>query len=263
MKISELTCEDTIDYEKACAEIGNRQIGKQRGFWCEQCNNRGFSWYFEVIGGHIYRMTRRCECMKRRCNIDVAEQSGLGDLFNRYTFEKFDDTSEWQKQLKSKAMEYAEKRSGWFFVGGQSGSGKSHLCVAIAAEFIRSGRKVKYMSWKEDCAKLKGGSTYMSDYEKQIKLFKEADVLYIDDFLYSKDSQSLSNADIGIGFEIINYRYGQKDKPTIISSEKSIKEILSLQQGLGSRIYQKSNGYCLTIEADANKNYRLRKEEKN
>lgn len=251
---------EQYEYEKSCVEIGNRQIGRLKGFWCEECNNRGFIWYFEIVNGHFYRMVRRCKCMDRRSNIDVAERSGLGDLFRECTFDRYADTAEWQRLLKGKAMEYADKKEGWFYVGGQSGSGKSHLCTAIVAEFIRSGRKIKYMSWKDECSKLKGGTAYIDEYNRQMDFLKKADVLYIDDFLFSKDSASVTNADIGIAFEIINYRYGQKNKTTIISSEKSIKDVLNLHQGLGSRIFQKSKGYCLTVEEAADKNYRLKEE---
>ena len=77
-------------------------------------------------------------------------------------------------------------------------------------------------------------------------------VLYIDDLFKSKPTE----ADINHMFNLVNRRYASR-KTTIFSSEKSISELIAIDEGLGSRIKQISGEYCLEIGKDENKNYRL------
>ena len=44
---------------------------------------------------------------------------------------------------------------------------------------------------------------------------------------------------------------------TIISSEKTLREILDIDEAVGSRIYEMAQGYILNISADPAKNYRM------
>jgi DNA replication protein DnaC len=63
---------------------------------------------------------------------------------------------------------------------------------------------------------------------------------------------------VNLAFEILNYRYANKSL-TLISTEKTIDEIISLDDALGGRIYQMSKNYSMNIAYDRNKNYRLRR----
>ena len=46
---------------------------------------------------------------------------------------------------------------------------------------------------------------------------------------------------------------------TIVSSERNISEILKIDEAVGSRIYERAKEYCLIIEADPDKNFRIRR----
>ena len=80
--------------------------------------------------------------------------------------------------------------------------------------------------------------------------------MYIDDLFKTKQGASVTAADINIAFEILNYRY-INDMLTIISSEKTLREILDIDEAVGSRIYEMAQGYILNISADPAKNYRM------
>ena len=107
------------------------------------------------------------------------------------------------------------------------------------------------MLWRDDIVKLKACVTDSEEYSRQIKPFKSVQVLYIDDFLKGK----VTEADINIAFEILNYRYHNQSMRTIISSERSIEEVLDIDEAVGSRIYERSRGYYITAPAE---NWRLR-----
>jgi DNA replication protein DnaC len=202
---------------------------------------------------------RTCECVKARKSLKRLQESGLKPLLDEYTFEKYEATEPWQKNALSMAQNFVEYGEGnWLFFGGQSGAGKSHLCTAICVEMIKRGKTVKYMMWKDEATKLKAVITDTNEYSRLMEDIKSVDVLYIDDFLKVQRGKQPTEADINLAFEILNYRY-VNNALTIISTEKTIDEIISLDDALGGRIYQMSKNYSMNIAYDKNKNFRLRK----
>ena len=91
------------------------------------------------------------------------------------------------------------------------------------------------------------------EYNKRMWKLKTVSVLYIDDFLKCRGAPS--DSDINIAFELLNARYNNTKLTTIISTERSISEILGLDEALGSRIVERSKGYCIKA---ASENWRLR-----
>jgi chromosomal replication initiation ATPase DnaA len=52
-------------------------------------------------------------------------------------FDKFIVTEQWQADAKQAAIDYSNNPDvNWFFAGGQNGSGKTHICTAIAGKFF-------------------------------------------------------------------------------------------------------------------------------
>lgn len=189
--------------------------------------------------------------MAKRRSLRRIRKSGMGDMFLRYTFENYETPDQARQKIKAKAEAFCESDTGWLFIAGRSGSGKTHICTAICAQMIDAGKEVYYMSWRDDSTALKANVTDAEEYEQQIRKLKSVDVLYIDDFLKG----SATDADIRLAFEILNSRYIDSRLRTIISSEMDIKELLSRDEALGGRIYERSRGYVL---CPPNENWRLR-----
>ena len=210
------------------------------GVDCPICNNQGRTVFLK--DGMIF--SKECECMAARRSIIRARKSGLSDLLNECTFDSFKTPNRETSYLKSKGMEYAARKDGkWFFVHGTPGTGKTHVCTAICNQLIKSGNNVKYVIWNEIAQKLK---SVINDpeYEAMMNELKAAEVLYIDDFLKGTPS----DADIKRAFEIINARYNMRNKKTIISTERDLRYINSLDPAVAGRINQRAKGYCLKIE---------------
>ena len=112
------------------------------------------------------------------------------------------------------------------------------------------------MLWGEESKLLKALAN-TPQYYMEIEKWKSADVLYIDDFLKVKNGETPTAADMNLAFEIINHRIIDKEKVTIISSEKTLDELMSYDEATMSRIYQKAGRYKISIEKDRAKNYRL------
>lgn len=189
------------------------------------------------------------------------KRSGLQDVIRDCTFDKWETPEVWQKNLKAVAMDYAKSPKGWFFIGGQPGSGKTRLCSTICRELLLNGKELVYMQWREDTRKLKAQTKEPEQQQKRLDELKNAEVLYIDDLFKCGKNQDGSpqrptSADINLAFEILNFRYNKPDSLTIISSELSPTELLEVDEATGSRIFDRSKPY--EIEKDKAKNYRIK-----
>lgn len=234
------------------AEIGN--LDKEDGHTCDTCKNKGY--VSVLVNGE--RVVKQCKCQNVRTMLKRAKNSGLGKILVSCTFDKFIVTSEWQRQMKEKAQSFCkDDNADWFFIGGQVGCGKSHLCCAIFGHYIKKGKEVAYMSWEEHAKQLKALAND-NKYQSEIMHYKTADVLYIDDMLKTKQGEEPTKADISLAFEIINYRLINENKITIISSEKTLNEIMQYDEATASRVYQNAGDYKINIKKDREKNYRLK-----
>lgn len=225
------------------------------GFNCDLCKNKG---HMLVLDEEYREAYRECKCMKTRATLRRARNSGLGDVLTDFTFNKYIVTEEWQKNIKETAQAFCEDEAAkWFYMGGQSGAGKSHLCTAIAAHYIKAGYNVKYMLWLDESRNLK---SLVNDvkYQQEINKYKDVDVLYIDDFLKVDDNERPTGADMKLALEIINHRLLSKDKVTIISSERPINELIDYDEATMGRLYQQTGNYKVSIQKDRSRNYRLR-----
>ncbi len=249
----------SIDLPQKNTDDYNNSIGTANevdGYNCEICKNKEL---IEEINENGMQIRKYCKCRKVRETLRRAMRSGLGNILVDFTFDKFKDGEEWQKTNKMKAQAFCEDDgANCFFIGGQVGCGKTHLCTAICGYYIKSGKEVNYMLWIEDAKELKSLATDHSEYQKRIGKYKNVDVLYIDDFLKVKKGEEPTAADISLAFEILNHRFLCDDKITIISSEKTLNDILKYDEATMSRIYQQSGNYKININNDINKNYRLK-----
>jgi len=233
-------------------------VSTERVYSCNICKDDGYTRHFDDNG---YEFVRTCECERVKQSMRIIKASGLSDVVDTLTFDKFETTEPWQEIAKRQAVEYSDNPNGrWFFVGGQVGSGKTHLCTAITIKLLKQGKRARYMLWRDEVVRLKAVINEDEYYEK-IRQLKTTEVLYIDDFFKTERGKPPTSADINIAFELINYRYINRNLITIISCEQTIEDLIDIDEAVGSRIYErtKGNGGYLVIGNDRNKNYRLRR----
>ncbi len=232
----------------------NNSTGNLTGYDCPVCRNKG-NYMMVTKESEIHsNTTARCSCMTKRTNAWRIENSGLSEIIDSCRFSNFDDKEPWQQQIKQSAIAYANNPQGWYYIGGQVGSGKTHLCTAISAQLMRDGHQLRYINWRDELMDIKMQIT--DGYSDKIKRLQTIDSLYIDDLF--KTANQPTAADIQITFEILNYRYNN-NLITIISSEKTIDEIMAIDEAIGSRIYQKAKQNTINIAKDKTKNYRTRR----
>ena len=244
------------EYMQSKVDRLNNTKGSLQGYDCPKCKNKGFVYYLS----NGTEVTKECECKKIRVTQELIKKSGLTDEIERCTLDTFKADKDFQKKMKSKAMAFLQDNEARaFFIGGQSGAGKTHICTAIVRDMLINNVPVMYMSWREASTKLKALINDSEKYSDMFTPYKEIDVLYIDDFLkVGGKNSSPTSADITLAFELINYRYQRRSLRTVISSELNIYKISELDEALGSRIYVMAGGYCINIDADPKNNYRFK-----
>lgn len=245
--------------EREC-KILNDLPGDLPDYDCPECKNKGV--VYRVDGDYI--VSHDCRCMEIRRSIWGIRKSGIGGLLNECTFENFAVSEPWQKAMKAKAQQFLTDHDGkWFYAGGQVGCGKTHICTAICGEFLKMKKAVRYMLWRDEVVKLKAAVNDSEEYQKLITPWKTASVLYVDDFFKTSDTEDgqkkkPTQGDINVAFEVFNYRYINQNLVTIISSERSVDDLLDCDEAVGSRIYQRTKDYCCYVTPKENRNYRLR-----
>lgn len=234
--------------EKRCSYLEN-------GFCitcdCDKCEG-GFlvdEWKEAMRQGCYIGGPRECSCVQLARNRKRLRESGLDRLVDRCTFDSFVVKHKWQSVVKSKALDYLEECSTkGFFISGQSGSGKTHICTAICNEIIKNGGRLKYFQWVKDGTRLKQIVNERDQYEEEVDALIKMPFLYMDDLF----KQEVTSADIRLVYEIINGRCNA-DRPTIISSERNLDFIRRVRSGDGEaiagRIYETcgKGQYCIEL----------------
>ena len=235
-----------------------REESEDKGpeYECTECRDTGFISSTDENGIDMFR---RCECYAVKQAKKIMKRSGISAEFQKKTFDNFIAGGNAQlENAKAKAMEYVynfgmaehDRRNSILF-SGQVGSGKTHLGTAICGELMRSGIAAVYMAYRNAITKIKQSITDEVAYSRELSQYMTARVLYIDDLLKGK----LSESDVNIMYEIVNYRY-MNNLPVIISTEKSIGELLSFDEAIGSRIIEMCRGNIVQLQGKE-LNYRL------
>lgn len=239
-----------LSSEQWKADLLNQGEGEAKYFDCRICKNKGHVVELNEDGFITYRT---CECEKRRECYRAMERSGISpDMLKRYTFANYEDSELWQKDMKATAQKYAQSDlTEWLLFCGQSGTGKTHLCTAVAKYLLGHGHEVKYMLWSDIARKLMALKFKEVEYNDFFLTIANAEVLYIDDLFKTHKDPMLA-------FEVLNARYLKK-LPTIISTESNLDAIHKIDEATASRISEMARNYCYQIKQDPKRNYRYRK----
>ncbi len=202
---------------------------------------------------------RQCKCVALEVTKSKWRKLGIDPEKSNQTFSNFKVWNETSKISKAAAIKYYNefesiknaKQNSIMFCG-QVGSGKTHLSIALALNFIKKGINVVYMPYRDVVTRIKQNMLDKEYYKKQLSKFQLADILLIDDLFKGK----VNETDINIMFEVVNYRY-LNYLPLIVSSEFTLDKMLNFDEGVGSRIYEMCKGHIVQIEGKEN-NYRLK-----
>lgn len=223
---------------------------------CSKCRDTGFIYRKDELG---YEVACRCECFAIRRARDMMKRSGISAGFQKKTFDNFRTGNDPQlSNAKNKSMQYVRNfaqmehgRYNSIMFCGQAGAGKTHLGAAICGELINGGVAVIYMAYRNAVTRIKQNIIDEEVYNRELNQYTSARVLYIDDLLKGR----LTETDVNIMYEIVNYRY-MNHMPIIISSEKSPNDLLIFDEAIGSRLIEMCRGNIIQLQGKE-LNYRL------
>lgn len=241
-----------------------RENAPQQAERCPICDGTGFANVGDIFPG--YHFVAYCHCGKMRQAQQRIQESGLGEALHAMTFDSFMGREVWQKQMLRTAAAYVSavenlkplEKAPWLMIGGQSGSGKTHLCTAAFGKLLDAGIAGRYMEWLPTCRRLKAVANER-DFDELLQPFQNAPLLYIDDLLkqQNKTTPTPSDADVRVAFELLNARYN-RGLPTLISSEWLSAELLTVDEATFSRVLERAKGFTLDIARQENRNFRTR-----
>jgi DNA replication protein DnaC len=244
-KASHLTDCSIEELEQRIVDGYNATKGTLPGVDCPICNNKGDIMVLDPIT--LERKIRDCQCQAQRRSLRFMADSGLGAVLDLYTWDKWQSREPWQEKALEAAKNYAANPEGWFLAAGRSGTGKTHLCTAICGELLRGCRMVRYLQWRDFSVQAKAVVNDDVAYRELVDPYKRVHVLYIDDLFKTGKGQAPTSGDCNLAFELINARYNNPDKLTIISTELSIRQLLDIDEAIGSRIYERAKGHYLDL----------------
>lgn len=201
-----------------------------------------------------------CKCLEMDKVNRLWRSSGINTEDLDKSFKNFETWNKKSKEMKDKATNYymrfnnikSERRNSIMFCGNP-GSGKTHMALALANNFLKkNGIRVVYMPYRDIIGKLKRNMIDEEYYKSTLGKYQSAELLLIDDLFKGK----INETDINIMFELINHRYLNR-LPMIISTEFTVEKLLSFDEAIGSRLYEMSKDFIVEIEGTEN-NYRLR-----
>lgn len=208
---------------------------------------------------------RVCSCMQQKKMDKLFKTSQITPAFKSKTFENFDlkGCSKTVHGLLISAKTYANnfqniktQEDNWIAFSGEPGAGKTHLSLAIGNKLLGEGISVLYFQHVEGVNEFLNAWDNKELINAKLEHMKKVEVLIWDD-LFKPVGGEVNKTEKKIAFEVLNYRYLNL-LPTIISSERTVKELCQIDIAIGSRIAERSNRFLLTVSGLEN-NYRLKK----
>lgn len=225
---------------------------------CEKCNDT----YFILVKDEFGRtVARDCECRAKHNLERYMRASGITEEDLEKGFSDFKTFGEQPLELaRQTCTEYVKKfknvqneRKNSLLLCGASGRGKTMLALATTNNLLHMGVPVLYAPYRETVTELKQNMLdNQEEYREKMNRLKTIAVLFIDDLFKGEPTK----ADINYIYEIVNYRY-LKRLPMIITTEYNTMKLLNLEESIGGRIKEMSDGSIVEFGKDT-KNYRLR-----
>lgn len=258
--------------------LQNGQVLNEREYNCPECKDVGGLFIKKIdeedgfTKGKEYQVWVDCNCQLQKRANNLLNASEITNEFKNKTFSNYDIVNRPTAQaLKDVAIRYYQDYDtikstphNSIALLGQPGCGKTHLLTALSNNMMQNKlTSVLYFPYIE------GFNDLRNDFEKlEAKLIrmKEVEILYIDDLFKPASKPDRDGGRIRVPqasewelkqlFAVINYR-DMNNKPIFISSELDFNEIITLDEGLGTRIYKMCKKYFVTVEKDLSLNYRL------
>lgn len=189
--------------EKAWQELNEqrrREYNHPEGSACPVCNGSGHVMKIWSDSEYYHGLLTICpECGTVRLKEDDTRRAGNAPRYGDYI-----DMTDWQRELHRKACAFAQHPEGVFCIGGQTATGKSHLCSKIYYHLMANNCSgLNYQPWKSFARR-------SSKDWQLIETAKGCNVLWLDSFLDVVSSRGTPTAtDLDKALEVIDTEVGE------------------------------------------------------
>lgn len=207
-----------------------QQYNHPEGSTCPVCNGSGHVMTIWSDAEYYHGLLTICpECGNIHLKEEDARRAGNAPRYGDYI-----DVCDWQRILHRKAGEFAQHPAGVFYIGGQTATGKSHLCSKIYYHIMANGSTgLNYEPWKSFARR-------SSKDWQLIETAKGCNILWIDGFLDAVSRRGTPTAaELDRALEIIDARCNA-GKITIISSCWTPERLDDIAPQIASRVEQAS-----------------------
>jgi DNA replication protein DnaC len=219
---------------------------------CPLCHGAGYLRMDVPVGHPNFGRLFPCQCKLRELNSrthgDLERRSNM-EAFVDKTFATFDANVPGARDALLVAREYARNSSGWLYMLGTYGCGKTHLAAAIANEAVSRGLHTYFAIAPDLLDHLRAAydPSAQSTYDTRFEAIRTVPLLVVDD-LGTENTTPWAREKL---YQIFNHRYNFR-LPTVITSNV---ELETLDPRIASRICDQTLCRHVYIEA---KDYRQR-----
>lgn len=214
------------------AEYGDIQ------YTCDKCRDTGY----------VDEGMRNCVCFRELVIKGRIEESAMGRLLDRQSFDNFDlGRYSYDEEVKGRmstnlalarqfVKDFGTKYENLLLLGG-TGTGKTHISSAIARELIHEGHEVIYDSTQNvisdfEAERFKSG--YNSQEESKTDKYMTCRLLILDDL----GTEFINQFTLSVMYNLLNTRQN-RGLPTVISTNLSAEELARKYE---DRIYSRIIG---------------------
>lgn len=230
----------------------------QNSYNCSYCKDTGDIW----VNTWTLRECTHCNIRKMEDIQRKIKAAQITEEFKAKTFGSFD--LEGRPEAIKKAFKVAQsyviafkeirktKHNG-IALYGNSGSGKTHLLAAVSNNLLSKGIEVFYFPWVEGIKELTNAEK--GKVQDIIHRMQQCEVLFLDDLFKGRGKPT--DFQFEIAWSALNYRY-LNNKPILVSTERSISDLLDIDEAMGSRIGEVTKNHMAIINGSREEmNYRI------
>ena len=200
---------------------------------CPLCGGAGYVRMEAPVGHPNFGRLLPCQCkvaeMQNRTHGDLAQRSNL-EAFADKSFATFDPGVPGTREAFRIAREYARNPTGWLFLLGTFGCGKTHLAAAVAHEAVGRGLHTYFAIAPDLLDQLRATFDPAAEisYDTRFEAVRTIPLLILDD-LGTENTTPWAREKL---YQIFNHRYNYR-LPTVITSNVDLE---SLDPRISSRI---------------------------
>ena len=227
----------------------------QRKYYCEKCKDTGFT--DEGRCSCLLELARRMSAEEFQKNT-ALQLTGFEDFsLDYYSSEVDPDYRVVPKKIMADILDFCRKYAAGFTPGvkgilmqGDTGLGKTHLSLAIAAQVAEKGAVVLYDSAQNLLRQIEGEHFGRMEQKGTLDAALNADLLILDDL----GTEFASQFTLSMIYDILNTRFSQ-NRTTIVSTNLTARELEEkYSRRIVSRLYS-----CLTCLRFVGKDVRQQK----